>query len=509
MIKYRRYSLSELTGAGLYIVPFLCFVLLVALSFFTYPSAEDLAVHYNDHLLGVGSYIRLFYQESSRYVSFPLIFFLLDGSFLMEHYFLAALVLLVMWYGVMVLLVRTVTGLLLPEQTGMRRVAWLAMTLLVSGVAVLFQPASVLYWVSGSMIYLLSFLLFLLLLTVLLRVAARGRATGGEWVWALAAAVLVAGTNEITLFFTGIILVWAQLVYREVTGRFLWPAAGMLAVLVVCVVVAVLPGGAANRAGHFGLHFSVGNGVGVAVLYTGRIYYRMITSPLLWLCLVLAGTAGSITRTDIRKRLAGSKWFHPLVCLAPAVPGVAAFYFLIYVFSGELLAPRANGTLELFVLLFLLAACYSWGTRVGETEVLRLVVRREPLVLAFGLLLFIGSGLLSQGVGDLGAGIIYRGILEQRKADIQAAKNRGEHRVVLRSYSTDYSEAVKRRAPGFVQKSLIRRGAAYPRLSFYQDPLADTGLYIHYYAEYYGIDTIDYEGHAYGRVGLIQRQYHP
>jgi len=495
-------SFRKLVAFGLYIAPFLCFAMLLLLAFFTYPAAEDLAIHYYDGLLGVGKNIRTFYQESSRYFSYPLLFVLLRGRFFMDHYFLTAVALLTGWWAILYWLLQTVTGIMLSGTIPPRRLLWLATTVLVSMVSVLFQPASVIYWVSGSLIYLLPFLLFLALLALLFRIIAKGRANGWELAGGLGLTVALAGGNEIVVFFLLITLGWIVLIYHETAGRWLWFANGCLVALALCIGWVVLPGGATSRAGHFQFRYSFAEGLWVAILYTGRLFFRMGSSSLIWLCLILAATAGVVTRPELRARLAGSRWLHPLVCLGLALAGTGCFFFLIYTFSGERLPPRANGMIELIVFLFLLAACYSWGTRLERTVALKLIVQGDPMILLFGLLLFIGSQLPRQAAGDLFVAVIYRRIAEQRTERIEGAKVAGARSVVLNSYSKDFQLTADRVIPVFARGSLAREGAMYPGLIFYQDPLADTGLYIHYFAEYKGIDTIWYEGRAYERIGL-------
>lgn len=495
-------SFKKLVAFGLYIAPFLCFAMLLLLAFFTYPAAEDLAIHYYDGLLGVGKNIRMFYQESSRYFSYPLLFVLLKGRFFMDHYFLTAVALLTGLWAILYWLLQTVTGILFAEDLRPARLLWLATTVLVSMVSVLFEPAPVIYWVSGSLIYLLPFLLFLAWLALLFRIMARGRASGWEWVGGLGLTVALAGGNEIVVFFLLITLGWIQLIYRDTAGRWLWFANGCLVVLALCIGWVVLPGGATNRAGHFQFRYSFVEGLWVAILYTARLFLRMGSSSLLWLCLILAATAGVGTRPELRARLAGSRWLHPLVCLGLASAGTGCFFFLIYAFSGERLPPRANGMIELIGFLFLLAACYSWGTRLVRADALKLIVQRDPMILLFGLLLFTGSQLPRQAVGDLFVAVIYRRIMEQRSERIEGAKMQGARSVGLNPYSRDFRAAADRAIPGLARESLLRGGALYPGLIFYQDPLADTGLYIHYFAEFKGIDTIRYEGRAYERIGL-------
>src|SRR5579859_1018305 len=108
--------------SGLYIIPFFCFALLLFQAAFAYPVAEDLAIHYYDHVLGIGNNIRQFYHESSRYVSYPLLFALLNGRWVMEHYFLVPLGLLLGLWGGLFLLIRGLTAIISVDPIGSGRV---------------------------------------------------------------------------------------------------------------------------------------------------------------------------------------------------------------------------------------------------------------------------------------------------------------------------------------------------------------------------------------------------
>jgi hypothetical protein len=46
----------------------------------------------------------------------------------------------------------------------------------------------------------------------------------------------------------------------------------------------------------------------------------------------------------------------------------------------------------------------------------------------------------------------------------------------------------------------------YPDWMHFQDPVQDTALYIHYYAEYHHIDTIWFLGTDYERIGLMTKE---
>ncbi len=78
MIKYRKtdHCLSDILESAVFFTPFVFFMLLLSLSFFAGPAAEDLSIYHYDQVFGVREYIgRFYHSDCSRYFSFPLIIF--------------------------------------------------------------------------------------------------------------------------------------------------------------------------------------------------------------------------------------------------------------------------------------------------------------------------------------------------------------------------------------------------------------------------------------------------
>ena len=90
--------------------------------------------------------------------------------------------------------------------------------------------------------------------------------------------------------------------------------------------------------------------------------------------------------------------------------------------------------------------------------------------------------------------------MDKRENEIADARDKGKHTVTLSSYAEDYA-AVLQGLPKTV-KQLAGKAGMYPSFIFYSDPLADTALYIHFYAGYEGIDSINYLGRRYGKAGM-------
>ncbi len=412
------------------------------------------------------------------------------------------------------------------------------MVLLLAIAAMLFEIPSLFYWLSGSMTYLFSFILFVGLVTILLGAAGgKGRMGAGNLVLCLLLTVCIAGSNEIALYFLVIMLLWGQGVHYSVVGKWYRPINWLLATVLLCLLLIIVPGGTAHRAGNFKMNFSVVTGLFVALEYTVRIFFRAASAPLGWLCLALAYLAGTMGRrdgggakdagnaNDAGSALAGSIFFNPKIIASIILAAVFVFYFLVYVFSAELLPPRANNLLLCFVFFFLLAVCYSYGIRVRTRRGSGLVLVRslsgQAIVRVFVFLLLITNSLLFTALQNVVSGSVYKRVMSNREKEIGDAKRAGNHRVMLNRYEKDFDSIGAKTLPGFLRGRFAgmdgaegqggRKGQAggkwsdHPELIHYQDPLADTGLYIHYYAEYHHIDTISYGGIDYPRIGLMEK----
>lgn len=180
------------------------------------------------------------------------------------------------------------------------------------------------------------------------------------------------------------------------------------------------------------------------------------------------------------------------------------FYFAIYLFSGELLAPRAHNLIMSFVFSVLICGCYFYGLQQSITEAGFANLAHLPFIRLFFILIMVSSSFAHETIYNAFTGILYNRVMHERITAIQDAKKDGRHSVELYPYSEDFARQGKRILPPFLQDGLRKKIANYPDWMHFQDPVQDTALYIHYYAEYHHIDTIRYHGVDYPRIGLMQ-----
>ena len=85
-------------GISLFVlaIPYLLFAILLSLCFFCRPSAEDLAINYYSTNPGILDFVRSFYQkEGSRYFSFPIVTLICHSRFMLDHYWILPLLLMI------------------------------------------------------------------------------------------------------------------------------------------------------------------------------------------------------------------------------------------------------------------------------------------------------------------------------------------------------------------------------------------------------------------------------
>jgi hypothetical protein len=219
--------------------------------------------------------------------------------------------------------------------------------------------------------------------------------------------------------------------------------------------------------------------------------------------MALSFIAGTVTVDPIKRILSGKILFRPIVIILLLALFLLSFYFMISIFSGEMLAPRANNLIIAFSFSVTLLACYSYGFQNNVKFNLEYLFNCTAIRLLI-LLIIAGSLFVHFTVYNSFTGLIYHKVMKSRIDAIQQALRNGRERVVLHSYSEDFARQSKILLPAEFYpafKKIIKENDDWMH---FQDPVADTNLYIHYYAEYHQIDTIHYLGKDYERIGLIK-----
>lgn len=225
------------------------FALLLALSFFAYPSADDFCLAVKVRQLGFGGAQAYWYNNwTGRYVSTAAIGAFVAGGDLVESYRFAPI-------GVLLLTLASFAFLVwsLGRDQHSRRVVLLAagvMTVLF--VAGMPDPAQTFYWLSGSFIYQLGNVFFVVLVALLIWRETRSTAKQYQFVLAFIASALAAvatiGSNEVSLLLTVFTLSAGTYVAFRARrdSRHFWAA--LLAVAIAAALVSVIAPGNGLRA---------------------------------------------------------------------------------------------------------------------------------------------------------------------------------------------------------------------------------------------------------------------
>jgi hypothetical protein len=486
------------------IIPYLLFSILLCLCFFCRPSAEDLAINYYSTNPGIVDFIRTFYlKEGSRYFSFPMVTLICHSRFMLEHYWIIPLTLMLLFWFVLRSALKSWV-VFLDLSVSSRMIYWFSTLLSLAFCSVLFEMSSFFYWMSGSVTYMPSFILFILFIQILLSDLTKNEKRRMPVLAAIILVFCICGTNEIGLYFLILFLLWCQGLYYSITQKTSRILMASLITALICLVFLILPSGVSHRAGNYKLNFSAMHAGVVSMGYTVRIIFRAVSSPFAWISFIASVFAGIHTRESVKMKLTGKMLMAPGLLFVVLFIAVLFFYFAIYLFSGELLAPRAHNLIMAFVFSVLIFCCYSYGLLLKNFDSGIADSPLLPILPLFLILVMVSSSFAHETIYNAFTGIMYDRVMHERTHAIQDAKQDGRNSVVLYPYSEDFARQGKKILPPFLQDVLKKKIMNYPDWMHFQDPVQDTALYIHYYAEYQHIDTIWFRGLDYERIGLMK-----
>jgi hypothetical protein len=487
-------------------LPYLLLLILLLLCFFCRPSAEDLAINYYSINPGIIGFIKLYYQkEGSRYFSFPLITMICHSRFVLEHYWIVPLSLMGLFWLVLNAAIKSFIHIIhLTVSPGW--ISWFSTILFLAFCSVIFEMSSFFYWMSGSVTYLPSFILFVLFALVLLQICFRGNQKTIYFPLLVLLVLCISGTNEIALYFLILFLIWIQLLYFSIERKFSGILLACLLTAFLCLIFLVLPSGVSHRAGNYRFRHPVSEAFIISAGYTVRIIFHAVSSAFTWIVMIFAVFAGCFTKEPIKKKIAERILLDPGILFPLICAAILFFYFMIYLFSGEMLAPRAQNLIMAFAFPVLLLCCYSYGLQLNNSFSAFEKFYNSGAVRLLLLFVLISSTFLHETIYNAVTGIIYNRVMKERTNSIQTALRNDRHSVVMHPYSDDFTDQVKRILPTSFNTIIRKKLMNYPDWMHFQDPVQDTALYIHYYAEYHHIDTIWFRGSDYKRIGLMLKE---
>jgi hypothetical protein len=422
---------------------------------------------------------------------------------MLDHYWIIPLSLMLIFWFTLNTGIKTFVPILDVVLTS-RRIFWLTTMFTLAFCSVLFEMSSFFYWMSGSVTYMPSFILFILLIQILIKYHIQQNKKKTLACIAVLLVFCICGTNEIGLYFLILFLFWGLGLYYSTTKKINGILLSCLATALICLIILILPSGVSHRAGNYRLNFPIFHALVVAIGYTFRIIFRAVGSPFGWMSFMAAVFAGIYSRESVKRKWTGTVWMNPGLLFLALFIAVIFFYFAIYLFSGELLAPRAHNLIIAFVFSILVCCCYFFGLQQIDSGSVYSSLAQLPFLPLFLILVMVSSSFAHETIYNAFTGIMYNKVMQERIVAIEEARKDGRHAVELHPYAEDFARQGQKILPTFLQQALKKKIANYPDWMHFQDPVQDTALYIHYYAEYHHIDTIRYLGTDYPRIGLLQ-----
>lgn len=483
------------------LIPFFGIAVLFALSFFCHPTAEDLAIYHNNNVKGLLANVNDFYKnDSGRFFSFPLLFLIFNNNFFIENYFLVPVILIsgLLFSGYYFVTVFDKSISRSSHRFGLK--LWFTAVLLLAVVSTLFEPATFIYWVSGSITYLPSFIFFLLLITEFMQIYLNGSPKKWRFILCIFYSLSISGSNEVALYFLLCTLTGLLWIYIKIKRGISFFLLSLIGLLVLVFIFIILPGGSGKRIHHFKQLYPLSDAFILSILYTFRTFLAVLTEPVSWIIFIISLIEGTKMNGNY-KRVIHNSGISALNLIVVMCILVFAFYFLIYFFSKELLPPRANNLLAVFVLIFMMITAFLLGSQTGK-PILLLSAIPPYITRTMILLVFLGNQFISNAVQHLATGYVFDKVMQKRKNLVRQALESNKKYVELFSYNSDFDTVLRTTLFRKMAKLNLARKNIYPRMIYYMDPLNDTTFYINYYAGYLGVDSILYNGKYYRRAGI-------
>lgn len=355
MIKKNAYYILLLILLLTAIFPF------AALSFFNYPSADDMIFSAVAKIASVGQNIKgAYFGWSGRYFSNfiitinPLVFGWETG------YKLFPVFLIALTYVGLLLFVKSFFK---NHFTDYRIEALIWLTLLVQLVP---SPVEAFYWISGSMAYTLPYI-FLFSLVFLLKSKSRAPLT-------LAAigisAFILSGTNELIMVFTFellLLLFILNAVYKK-------PLAKISTALVFCVIgiiINIAAPGNYRRLDFFPLHGNFSESIISSAFSFFRLSVHLFTEPALWVLLLIVFIHGLHRNFQFPEYFASKKVVRLLPILSIFIS--ASMFFPAYYAMGIALPPRIYNCVTIAMVLLLIVNAAVWGNYYGLAKTSKLI----------------------------------------------------------------------------------------------------------------------------------------
>lgn len=435
------FPVNKVLIAILAIVVIAVLILFIALSFFDYPSADDFCYAAKAKQLGFIEAQVFWYQHWSGRYMLNLVYtaFTLSGDIFKIYRFPPIILLVSTWLGFAFL-----TAKIAQSKLSIPLVFLLGGVCTILFIAGAPDVAQTFYWPGGSFTYQIPNVLFVFLLGLLIWRETTAKNSNLRILLFLLSGLLVIiiiGANEVSLALT-ITLLGGGVIYslwmRRDSGVF-W--IGLLMIAIGAVLVSVLAPGNYQRYADIAhdettLRPSAWLAAGLYLPWVTLRFLYWLSNPGVWAsAVILLATTFHFARTQLYINGKFKRWFLALPALWISMIFIlSALGFLI---NHHPLPERAESVVYLLFLLgwypsFIILAHFLIGDKTQlDNNHNRLILPAMVLLL----ISLLGAPNIFEAYKDVYRGYRYAGEMRERINTIQAAKNRGETKIVVASVS--------------------------------------------------------------------------
>ncbi|PWU01205.1 MAG: hypothetical protein C5B52_07660 [Bacteroidetes bacterium] len=467
---------------------------LLLLSFYNYPSCDDLLLNCEVSRFGYWNYLHYFYSHwSSRYFSLTVIMALASGRFLLDHYWLVpvsmiSLFCISFWFFFRQVNKYLFSGLLNSAQEVISSQIFLLIFIVSAP-----EISTAFYWLSGSLTHTLPIiLLFFSAGFYIIRLSNPERKLFNQLMCIL---FLIAGlgcSEILSIFILCLISLHVILAIRNKSANLLTIAITAL-VTIVCNYIFLFGVGNMRRIGHWGVEPSYSFAISASFLRYFITLSNILSNPFFWVCSFSLFLLGSKTGLRPKFPFKVKWWSLYFILLGPVL------YFPTFLVGPGGFPERANNPITVIILISILLCVYHASTlfRISIAFNTTMGYRNLIVVTFFSSLIF-SSNYLNM-LKDQVEGPVYKAINDSRGRELELARVNGIKKVEMMPYESKRELYVQDNFPRSLQAPFLKLIPPYPRTIFFQDDLKDS-VYIKIYAEYHGIDTLVYESKQYERI---------
>jgi hypothetical protein len=477
----------------LFWTPFVQLFLLMLISFYQHPAADDFAGFHIASKIGIGGAIRSYLVNGTGRFFVVSIFILICSSrFLLDHYFIIPILFFFITYINLFYLIREVWKIFFNSEPILRRLHWLTASFIVLFLTSIEEVSTFFMWITTCCIFLLSFNLFVFYTRWILRFNFNAEAKKGKWLYGrlIVCVILLCGCEETTLYFSLLlnILIFYAKPGREKLKSF--PFFLLLLQFVCAAVVFNLPGNQ-MRAHNFlpvqPFYFSL-----ISAFYqTVFVLFKIFSNPLLWFFAMAGTVAFPLLKDDFQKRFTSINISY-LTFFSTAITSLYFFFFFIRHFGNRVVPSYANNLIICYLLMILLiiAISKSYLFNTLATQLADVFKKAGSIIYLSCIFLFVFSGFTRGLIQSMITAPVHNKVLNNQKIKILQAKSAGKMSVSFDNYQ-DACEKLLTDKYGNKVALFINNYFHFP--PEYICARSDVDFS---YAAYYGIDTI-YTGTKY------------